>query len=182
MSYLDKFYRITESIIGLDIGYDTLKIVQLNRQARPAKLMAYNASSIPPGAMTAKDKDHTQEIANIILKTMHEANFRRIRGKYVVSGLPESRVFTKIIDIPIMNEKEMEQAVPHEASRHIPLPLSDIYLDYQPLNLKTNQNESVLVVAAPKILVERYLKILKLSSLQLLALETKPIAAGRALL
>jgi len=182
MSYLDKFYQITDPMIGLDIGYDTLKIVQLNRKAQPAKLTAYNAALIPPKAMTVKEKDHTREIADIILKSMHEANLHRIRGKYVVSGLPESRVFTKIIDIPIMSDAEKEQAIPHEASRHIPLPLSDIYLDYQPLNLQNNKSESVLVVAAPKVLVERYLKILQLAGLELIALETKPIAAGRALL
>lgn len=182
MSYLDKFYQIAEPIIGIDIGYDTVKIVQLNRKAQPAKLMAYNAAPIPPKAMTTKEKDHTHELANIILKTMHEANFRRIRGKYAVSGLPESRVFTKIIDVPIMSEAELEQAIPHEASRHIPLPVSETYLDYQPLNLRDSKSEGVLVVAAPKVLVERYLKILKLAGLELIALETKPIAAGRALL
>lgn len=182
MSYLDKFYKIAEPLIGLDIGYDTLKIVQLNRRANPPKLMAYNAAAIPPKAMTAKDIDHSHEIADIISKTMAQANLHRIRGKYTVSGLPESRVFTKIIDIPIMSEAEMGHAIPHEASRHIPLPLSDIYLDYQPLNLRNSQGESVLIVAAPKVLVDKYLKILKLAGLELIALETKPIAAGRALI
>ena len=60
MSYLDKFYNITEPIIGLDIGHSSLKMVQLNRKANPPKLMAYNSASIPPKAMTdhQKTQDH----------------------------------------------------------------------------------------------------------------------------
>lgn len=181
MSYLDKFFKITESIIGVDIGYQSLKIVQLNRRANPPKLISYTSSPIPPKAMTTQYKDQTRKIGEIIVKSMHEASPRKIRGKYVVTGLPESRVFTKIIDIPIMSEEEMKQAIPHEASRHIPLPLNDIYLDYQPLNLQDGKKESVLIVAAPKKLVEKYINVSKIAGLEPIALETKPIAAGRAL-
>jgi type IV pilus assembly protein PilM len=182
MSYLEKFYQLTEPIIGVDIGYQSLKVVQLNRKAYPAKLIAFGSASIPVKGMTSSNADHSEEIAKIILKCMNEARPKKIRGKYVVSGLPESRVFTKIIDVPIMSPKEMEMAIPHEASRHIPLPIDEIYLDYQPLNLKNNQMESVLFVAAPKKLVEKYLKVLRSANLEPIALETKPIAAGRSLI
>ena len=182
MSYLDKFYNITEPIIGLDIGYSSIKIVQINRKSNPPKLMAFNIAPIPPKAMTDHKVTHDQEIADIIIKAMHEAQMRKIRGKYAVSGLPESKVFTKIIEIPLMGEEEMEHAIPHEASRHIPLPISDIYLDYQPLNLKDQKSESVLVIAAPKKLVQRYINVMNLAGLEPIALETKPIAAGRALI
>ena len=182
MSYLDKFYQITEPLIGVDIGYQSLKIVQLNRNAYPPKLMAFNSAPIPVKSMTTPSADHSEKIAEIILKCMHEARPRQIRGKYVVSGLPESRVFTKIINVPIIGAKEMEIAIPHEASKHIPLPLDDIYLDYQPLNLKDDKTESVLIVAAPKKLVERYIKVIQLTGFQPIALETKPIAAGRSLI
>jgi type IV pilus assembly protein PilM len=182
MSYLEKFYQITEPLIGVDIGYQSLKIVQLNRQAFPPKLIAFSSAPIPVKGMTSGNRDHSAEIAKIIVKCMAEARPRRIHGKYVVSGLPESRVFTKIIDVPTMSAKEMEIAIPHEASRHIPLPLEEIYLDYQPLNLKKNKMESILFVAAPQKLVEKYLNVLRLANLEPIALETKPIAAGRSLI
>ena len=182
MSYLDKFYNITEPIIGVDIGYQSLKLIQLNRHAKIPKLMAYSSEPIPIKGMATQRKDHSQEIAQIIIKAMNEARPRKIRGRFVVSGLPESRVFTKIIDVPLMSRQELETSIPHEASRHIPLPLQDIYLDYQPLNLKDTKTESILVIAAPKTLVEKYLRVLKMAGLESIALETKPIAAGRALI
>lgn len=182
MSYLDKFYNINEPVIGLDIGYSTLKMAQLNRKANPPKLIAYSSASIPAKAMTDHQKNQDQEIAQIIIKCMQEAKLRKMHGKIAVSGLPESRVFTKIIEIPQMSEVEMEHAIPHEASRHIPLPLSEIYLDYQPLNLKKKNSESVLVIAAPQKLVKRYINVMHLAGLEPIAMETKPIAAGRALI
>lgn len=182
MSYLESFFKINDPIIGIDIGYQSLKMVQLNKKANPPKLIAFNSAPIPIKSMTGSDQNQAHSISSIVNQSLHSSKPRKMHGKLVVSGLPESRVFTKIIEMPHMDPKEMAVAIPHEASRHIPLPLSDIYLDYQALNMKTAHTESILVIAAPKKLVQKYVNVIQSAGLETIALETKPIAAGRALI
>jgi Tfp pilus assembly PilM family ATPase len=73
--------------------------------------------------------------------------------------------------------------VPAEAAQYLPIPISEVYVDYQ--ILLTHPDEplmDVLIAAAPKKLVDDYVEMAKMADLELAALETKPIAVGRALI
>jgi type IV pilus assembly protein PilM len=106
----------------------------------------------------------------------------RVNVKMVVSGLPESKVFTKVIQVPKMTDDELNTAIPFEAAKHIPVPQNELYLDFKNLGEMTKDVLDVLFVAAPKYLVENYIKVFHLADMDLIALETKPIAAARAII
>lgn len=82
-----------------------------------------------------------------------------------------------------MSKKELDEAVPVEAADYLPIPINETYLDYQ--ILITHPDEpllDILVVATPKRLVDDYIELANLAGFELAALETKPLAIGRAII
>jgi type IV pilus assembly protein PilM len=99
-------------------------------------------------------------------------------------ALPESKVFTRVIEVPQLSARELTSAIKWEAEQYIPLPLDQVNVDFTVLreskDTGTNKME-VLLVAAPKALMDKYLTILEMSGLTAIAAETEIIATSRAI-
>jgi type IV pilus assembly protein PilM len=54
-----------------------------------------------------------------------------------------------------MSESEISTAVPVEAESFIPLPIEQVYLDWQILGRKEDKQE-ILIIASPKEFVDKY--------------------------
>ncbi|MFC1756293.1 pilus assembly protein PilM, partial [Patescibacteria group bacterium] len=56
----------------------------------------------------------------------------------------------RVINVPIMSDKELRSSITFEAEQYIPLPLKDVNLSYQKLEIPTSHKGkiSVQLVAA----------------------------------
>jgi type IV pilus assembly protein PilM len=131
-----------------------------------------------------KDKfKNIADTANIIKEALKKADPNPILATKFVASLPEVFVFSKTLQMPKMTEKEYKEAIPTELSQFIPIPIEDLYFDYQTLIVHPNEPlADVLVVASPKKLIDDFIAMAKLADLELMALETKPLAVSRAIL
>jgi Tfp pilus assembly PilM family ATPase len=83
--------------------------------------------------------------------------------------------------MPKMSESEYIKAVPLEAAQYLPIPLEQVYIDHQILIVHPEEAlVDILFVAAPRKLVDDYVEMTRLAGFELAALETKPLAVGRA--
>lgn len=166
---------------GLDIGANLIKVVQLRPEKEKYQLLAIGMSSLP-ASFQSESKMDQQAIAEAIKKLLPDSG---ITAKGAVLALPESQVFSRVIELPPLSEAELEGAIKWEAEQYIPIPIKDASVDYQiiskPPKGATEQQMEVFLVAAPKDLVEKYLKLLKIAGLQPLALETELVSVCRAL-
>ena len=174
---------LDSSVFGLDIGYETLRLVQVKKGLNGASLIG--CSNIP---LTEKilEKDRIRnkaEVASLIKEACRKAKPFPITAKRIVSALPETFAFSKTIQMPKMSAKDYAEAVPLEAAQYLPIPIGEAYFDYQTLIAHPEKDlVDILVVAAPKQLVEDYVEVTQMAGFELAALETKPLAIGRALL
>jgi type IV pilus assembly protein PilM len=95
--------------------------------------------------------------------------------------------FSSIININhSVNKKDLEAAINWEAKKVIPLPLSDIVLDWQMVDeapaATAATGHKVLLTGAPKALIQNYVGVFKTAQLNLLSLETEIFALIRSLL
>jgi type IV pilus assembly protein PilM len=82
-----------------------------------------------------------------------------------------------------MTREEYLSAIPNEISDFLPIPITDVYFDFQILVSHPDEPlNDILVVATPKRLVDDYVEMAELADLELVALETKPLAVGRAII
>ncbi|MCH7641079.1 type IV pilus assembly protein PilM [Patescibacteria group bacterium] len=168
--------------VGLDIGSKSVKIVELAKEKGGFRLRASGIVGFqgvtPEGAKQDKE---LEPLASTIKKLHKEA---RIASKEIVVALPESQVFTRTIKFPLLTDTEIASAVKWEAEQYIPIPLEEAVVQHQLLERREDAippEAIVLLVAAPKSLVEKYQKVLQLAGLTLIAAETELIAMVRSL-
>lgn len=180
------FYK-DKPALGLDIGIGSIKVVQLDRaKSRQAKhtVLGYGYTSFSSDAINESGviTDH-EEIAKAAYQLMTKAVVGGLTTDRVVAALPVSRTFTRVIQLPDVEESALEDAVKLETEQYVPMPLEDLYLDYEiTFRDKTNKESGteVLMVAAPKIVVDSYYQLFEMLGLEIDMLETSLISSVRA--
>lgn len=163
---------------GLDIGSYSIKVAQVKQdKSGELRLLAIGRGPSPARGMESDAEGDLVKVAETIKKLLLET---RIMTRQVVAAIPESEVVTKILNMPEMKEEELMEALKFEAEAFIPFPLKEANFDFQIL-LREKKQMRVMIVAAPKRLVNRYLEVLTLAELKPLALETETMALGRAI-
>ncbi len=173
---------IKKPTFGLDIGYQTLKVVQIKGRGNGAHLIGAAEVAISPGVLSKEGVRDKQKVAGVIQEAMKIAKPHAVSARIVSSALPESLVFTKSISLPKMTLQEINKNIPYQATEFFPIPAEETHMDWQIVGTNpTNNTMEVLVVAAPKSLVSSLIETVKTAGLELMGLETKPVAVTRAL-
>lgn len=164
---------------GLDLGTSLIKVVQIKKDKGQAVLVGAGSISGPPKGLLSDSPLDQEAVAEAIKKLLADT---KISTKNVNAALPDSKVFSYIIELPFLSEGELKEALKWEAEQYIPFPLEEVNFDFCILeeNQKTGKMQ-VLVIAAPIRLINKYTTILKLAGLFPLSLETEIIAASRAI-
>jgi type IV pilus assembly protein PilM len=184
------FKVISKSFLGIDIGTSTIRIVEISAFGEKRKLENYGeikAASLSVDSFRNFEEKSlllsNESIAKGILTILKEA---QIKEKKCCLSIPDFSTFYTNFDLPPMTEKEIEEAVKYEARRHIPLPLSEVILDWQVIEGKVSEKKPVsckiLLVAVPKEVIDQYQQIANLANLELLALEAEVFGLMRALI
>lgn len=169
-------------IFGLDIGSTQIKVAEIKLVGGKKELNALGIAPTPSkGALSEAESDQFA-LAEAIRNLVREA---KISTPYVVASLPESQIFTRVIEMPPLTDSELQSAIKYESEQYIPIPLPDVKLDYEVLYRPAQGEDKkmeVLLVAAPNVLINRYLKIINMAGLKPHALETEVTAAVRSLI
>jgi type IV pilus assembly protein PilM len=168
--------------VGIDIGSKTIKIVELNKEGanwklRSSGVIGYKGN--PPEYIT-DDKEYA--VLGEIIKKLHKE--AKISSKTVNVSLPETQVFTRTIKFPLLTDSEVASAVKWEAEQYIPIPIADAVVQHQIVERRENTappQAIVLLVAAPKELIKKYVKVIHLAGLNPASLEPDLTAIVRAL-
>lgn len=179
------FNRQSPSVIGLDIGTSSIKVVQLSRKNGRAILETYGELSLGPyakgsvGEATNLPLDKVIEAINDILIEKEVNITSRVAGL----SIPFASSLVSVIDFPVVPIKELSNMVPLEARKYIPVPMSEVVIDWslipQDKNPESDPNQKmgpdgrpipprleVLVVALHNSTIDKYKKITTQSGLQ----------------
>lgn len=159
-----------------------MKVCQVKGSGKNAHLVGASEVEIPEGSLSKEGVGDKKKIVDALKQAIKIAKPRGISANIISSALPESLVFTKSLDVPQMTISEINKNIPYQATEFFPIPIDDTYMDWQIVGEnKTNHTIEVVVVAAPKVLVNSLNETVKLAGFELMGLETKPSAVTRAL-
>lgn len=190
------FKRKPKSCAGIDIGTSSIKVVQLKRSEGRYKLETYGELQTYGYLERLNDPFQTKslkilesQVTEMVGKILKEAE---VRAKKVAMSIPVFSSFVSVVDLPPMSEKELPRAISFEAKRYIPIPLSEVRIDWKVINkesvdsLKKGKKNlfkfSVLLVAVPKEVISKYLRIAKSLNLKIAALELESFSYIRSLI
>ncbi|MBI2041574.1 MAG: type IV pilus assembly protein PilM [Candidatus Nealsonbacteria bacterium] len=175
--------------LGVDIGTSFIKIVELSQHGKRRKLDNYGEMeavslfdkpfrTFEKSTLTVSNPDVVKSITAILTEA-------KIETKDVYFSIPDFSTFFTAFRLPSMSKEELPQAIQYEARQHIPLPLSEVVLDWQIISQKTINHKlsdfSVLLVAVPNEVINQYQEIAKLAKLNVVALEAEVFSLARAI-
>ncbi|HEY4477141.1 MAG TPA: type IV pilus assembly protein PilM [Candidatus Paceibacterota bacterium] len=180
-----KFFDKDRSVLGIDIGTSSLKIVQARKESERAVLETYGELST--SAYGNKEMGRAsllvdEKVSEMIADLKKEAGATATRG---VVSIPLRYSFITVIEMPELSDKELADAIPYEARRYIPIALSDVLLDWWRIPLGENENEekkatiSILLVAVQREVVEKYRHILENAKIEQAGFEVEVFSAAR---
>lgn len=129
-SFLGSFKKKSGSVLGIDIGSSAIKVVQLRKQGPRAILETYGELSLGPysgaeiGQATNLAPDKIESALRDILK---EANTTTKNSALAIAAGASLLSFIKMPDVP---QKQLQAMVPIEARKYIPVPISEVALDW----------------------------------------------------
>lgn len=173
---------MTDLPFGLDIGATTTKCVWLGKEGNKFVFRASSITQSPPHGLSSSSPLDEQEMAQAIKKAVSDAG---IKTKQINVALPENQVYTKVVDMPALSDRELASAIYWEAEQYIPIPIAQITLVWnvldRPGKFKANDRMRVLMVGSPTTLVDKYKKIVDYAGFNINAMETEILATIRAL-
>lgn len=167
--------------VGVDIGTSSIKIVELSRFGKGIKLNNYaQVKSADLGVNSLRvfnEKNYLlfkDKAAQALRKTFRKAD---IKPKQVTFSLPDFSSFFTAFELPEMKKEEIEKAVRFRASKYIPVPLTNLAVDWKTVTKKPLR---VLVVAIPKQALDQYKKLAEKVDLRQYSLEPEAFSIDRA--
>lgn len=167
-------------LFGLDIGRSFIKVVQVKVAGGKKYLAAAASAQTPSGGIMNESPIELRKLSDSIKTCVDAAKISA--GRCAIS-LIESQVVTRLIRMPNLTDKELAAAINWEAEQYIPLPVKDVNLQYKVISRPTDSSAAmdILLIAAPKRVINKYLKVVKDAGLAVAAMETESTALVRAL-
>ena len=172
-------------IAGVDIGMYSTKVVQLRYEKERAILENYGEllneryfkgkGGIGGGFLRYSDND----IAEIIKDLFTES---KITAQEIVFSLPAASGFVVKITLPKISPREVQSAIPFEARKYIPIPMSEVVLDWDLLPSDQRDVTEVLLVAVPREAVEKFKRVAAIAHIRIRALEIETFSLARSLI
>lgn len=165
---------------GLDISPSSIKLIQAEKSGQGFVLKAFGETVVSLNLNSGVERDLILA-ASAIKRLVADC---RVTTKNVIIGLPESQVYSRVIELPPLNKHELANAIDFEAEQYIPVPLDQVQIQHAILKIPPKGSETakmeVLLVAAQAKAVERLEAVISLANLVPLSLETELLAILRA--
>jgi len=186
--------RETPSILGIDVGSSSIKIVQIKRQNGRAILETYGELALGPYAGGSIGEPTNLPVEKIIEALLDLLREKEVKISTNVCGIavPFSSSLVTAIEMPMVPMKQLAQMVPIEARKYIPVPISEVTLDWSVIpqtkspeasdDAKGVQRLEVLLVALHNSTVERYKEIVTKSGLDASFFEIEIFSTMRSVL
>lgn len=182
MSFLNKkIISFDPEVFGIDLSDLSVKIMQLERDGKTEKVRSYAVADIPAGYIEDGKIIEKDKVAAIIKESVKKAGPKKIKGNKVICSLPESKAFLRIVNIPKMDKEEAKEAIKWEMEANIPLPIDQVYFDWQFLEIDSAQKQNVLTAAVSREIVDDFMDVLNKAGLEVYGLEIESIASARSL-
>ncbi|MFH0947343.1 MAG: type IV pilus assembly protein PilM [Planctomycetota bacterium] len=163
------FISRRKRLLGIDIGTDSIKAVELSRHGDELILTGYGQVEVPQGT----------DPADALSDLLKACGFQSKRAATSISGRSVIVRFLPMVDVPDSN---LKSAVRFEADKYIPFELDEVVTDCVRLDWAgDNPGEmKVLLVASKRDIVETRVNLLRRVGLEPALIDVDPFAVANA--
>lgn len=172
------FYR-DQPLFGLDIGHANLKVMQLdNSSGKGPRVLGYGVAPYPAKAIKAGMITDHKALHDSLFQLLDKDLVGEVNTRRVACTIPTALTFSRQMKLPPMEHSSLSEAVHLEAEQYIPIPIDNLYLDYE-LSRDDQNGIELLMVATPKNIIDSHVEFLEKVGLEPVALEPTMNSAAR---
>ena len=143
---------VPKNFLGVDVGTSALRVVEMSGWGDRRTLKNYGEIAM---RVMYKESFRSFEKSGLILSTNDIG--KALRGIFEELRMTEKKAIFSIayfssffttFELPPMKEEELKDAVRFEARRHVPLPLTEVVLDWQLLKKSKDHRPSRILLVA----------------------------------
>jgi len=163
----------SRSILGLDIGSNTIKAIELSQEGERFVITGYGQMEIP-------SEETQRDVIREVLATYG------LRAKRVVTAVSGRSVIVRYVSMLKMTDEDLQNAIKFEADKYIPFEVDEVVLDCQRLEdeqtLAADDSEEmkVLLVAVKRSLIEDHISLIQQASLIPTIIDIDSFALGNS--
>lgn len=204
VSILEKLKKLLpssgdRSVLGVDIGSSAIKIVQITKRSRKLVLENYGALALGPYAGLSVGQATNASISKLVEALLDLIRETGVSTKNAGFAIPLKDTMISLIEMPDVGEKQLNTMIPIEARKHIPVPISEVVLDFlimpkkqsAPTKVKIQNKDSVspnmldkvdvLLVAIHNDSIDKYQSVRDKAGLSAKMIEVEAFSTLRAL-
>lgn len=164
--------------IGLDIGSGLIKVAVIDHGKSQPELVRVAMTPLLADAIVEGEIMDPGIVADAISSCLQQAG---VSAKAVVTAVGGRDVIIKKIQIERVKEQQARELMRWEAEQHVPFDMESVELDFQILDPNgTDDQMSVLLVAAKRELVEAKVRVLTDAGLSAAAVDVDAFALHNA--
>jgi type IV pilus assembly protein PilM len=167
---------------ALDIGMTAVRVVQLsNTGVDKWTLRHYGYAPIDIKTATGDSAEARHRLGEVIMTVVGQSG---IKTKNVAIGLPSSKTFVTVVDMPMLSEVELKGTIKYQIDQYIPMSLDDAKVDWAILgqSLHDPSQQEVLLASTAASYSEERLEFVESLGFEVIAAEPDPLAMIRSLL
>lgn len=167
---------------ALDIGTTAVRVVQLSPSGNDSwTLQHYGYASTDEKITASNSPEAMHKLGEVIMTAVGQSG---IKERNVVIGLPSSKTFTTVIDVPIMSDVELKSTIKYQIDQYVPMAINDAKVDWALLgqSLHDPKQQEVIIASTANTYAEERLEFIESLGFNVIAAEPDPIAMIRSLL
>lgn len=165
-------------LFGLDIGSSSVKVMQTDLTKNGVVVTGYGVAPYLSGVIEDGVIVKPEALAKAIKELFDHNLVGEITTRRVALSVPVARTYNRVMNLPQMKLRDLDEAVRLEAEQYIAVPLDDLYIDYS-ITHESKKGYELLAVAAPKHIIDSYLTLTDMLGLEVAAIETTISASSR---
>jgi type IV pilus assembly protein PilM len=175
-----KLIKGTGDFFALDIGTNSIRVVELSGGNGNWSLAHHAYIPVDSKITNSDSEESRRRLGEAIMTAIGQSG---VKSKNVVVGLPSSKTFTTVIDVPTGSEAELKSTMKYQIDQYIPMSIDEAKVDWALLgpSLRAQNQQEVLLSSVARVYSEERLELVESLGLNVIVAEPDPIAMVRAM-
>lgn len=172
-----------EDTFALEISKGAVRVMKLSGDRSKMKTTSFNEVAIPKSSIVGGVIRRKEIVAAAIKEAVEKAYPEKIKTPYVITRLPDEKIFVRVVEFPYMEKDELKEALLLKIETLLAMPIANVYWDWHRIFLSKKENKALILIAAvEKDSADSFLETLEEAGLIPLDFEISGAAAGRAII
>lgn len=157
--------------VTLDFDGRILRVVE----TKGKNILNWDSAELTPDLMDQGSINDPQAVGEGLSLFLSE---RKISKRRVVTSVSGYRSVSRVLSLPKVKPKNLEETVRRKAKQEMPLPLDETYLSWQEVK-NDNEHINVYALAVPRPIIDSQVEALRVAGIKPKVMEYKPLALVR---